>query len=81
MIQMFYFLKQDFKSVCNLFDEIIMILSFFLFIDVVDTTHKILGTSTKMKNFETIKGLILSFKKLFVINEKTNKSFQKNKYL
>ena len=78
---MFYFLKQDFKNVHNSFDKIIMILLFFLFINVINTTHKILDTSVKIKNFKTIKKLILSFKKLFVINKKTNESFQKNKYL
>ena len=78
---MFYFLKQNFKDVHNSFDEIIVILLFFLFINVVNTTHKILDTSAEMKNFEIIKKLILLFKKLFMINKKINKSFQKNKYL
>ena len=81
MIQMFYFLKQDFKNVHNSFDEIIIISSFFLFVNVVNMTHKILDTPTKIKNFKTIKKFILSFKKLFVINKKMNESFQKNKYL
>ena len=72
---MFYFLKQDFKNIRNSFDEIAVISSFFPFIDVVDTAHKIFDTSAKVKNFKTIKKLILSFKKLFMINKKTNESF------
>ena len=72
LIQMFHFLKQDFKSFRHSFDKLIMISSF---VAVVDTTHKILNTPTKMKDFETIKKLILLFKKLFMINKKTNESF------
>ena len=77
MIQMFNFLKQKFKCVHNSFDEIIMISLFFLFINVINTTHKILDTSTEMQSFEIIKKFILSFKKVFVINKKQINHFKK----
>ena len=81
MIKIFHFLKQILKNICILFNEIMIIPSFFLFINVVDMTHKILDTLTKMKSFKTIEKFILSFKKLFVIDKKMNKLFQKNEHL